>query len=170
MAKISGPSDLAMDFIEIDGPSGKLAVFFPVDLPEGGQLQIVIGTNPLLPPHLRVDVPPGAMVALLDVETAIRVVPPLKDMKLPEGSRAGALDNLNPYGLPLLRPVWIPEGGILNVRVGLNPATQAQPSTPIAPGSVLAILPPEPAKLFRTQFKRAQGQNPYAVTPNGVVR
>ena len=165
MARISGPSDLTMDFVKV----GELTIFLPVDLPEGGQLQIVIGENVLAAPQLKVDVPRGAMVALLDGENAVRLVPQLKEQKLPPGSRVAALDNLTPYGLPLLRPLWIPEGGFLNVRVGENVNALPVPSTPLAKGALLAVLPPEPAELFRRELKRAQGQNPYAITPNGAA-
>lgn len=166
MARISGPSDLTMDFVTV----GELTIFLPVDLPEGGQLQIVIGDNVLAAPDLRVDLPRGAMVALLDSENAVRLVPQLKDQKLPPGSRAAELPNMNPYGLPLLRPLWIPEGGFLNVRVGEDVTAMPQPSTPLAKGALLAVLPPGPAELFRREFKKARGQNPYAITPNGVAR
>ena len=100
MARISGPSDLTMDFVTV----GELTIFLPVDLPEGGQLQIVIGDNVLATPDLRVDLPRGSMVALMDSENAVRLVPQLKDQKLPPGSRAAELPTMSPYGLPLLRP------------------------------------------------------------------
>lgn len=166
MARISGPSDLTMDFVTV----GELTIYLPVDLPEGGQLQIVIGDNVLAAPDLRVDLPRGSMVALMDSENAVRLVPQLKDQRLPPGSRAAELPTMSPYGLPLLRPLWIPEGGFLNVRVGQDVTAMPQPSTPLAKGALLAVLPPEPAELFRREIKKARGQNPYAITPNGVAR
>ena len=170
MARISGPSDLAMDFIQVSD----LTVFLPADLPEGGQLQLVVGKSPLAPPSIRLDVPPGGMVALLPSETIAKVLPKLSEEKLPEGARAALLPDFPFYGLPMLKPMWIPEGGFLNVRVGPNVNAMATPSTPLTEGAVIAVLPPEPAEMIRKELERARkaahagkGQNPFAITPNG---
>lgn len=143
-------------------------VFLPVDLPEGGQLQIIVGASPIASPSIRMDLPRGCMVALFTAAAAIAAIPQLRDHKLPPEARAGVLQDLNFYGIVIAKPVWIPEGGYLNVRVGLDPKVLPQPSTPIENGALVGVIGPEQAEPIRANLKLVPRVNPYSVIPNGA--
>jgi hypothetical protein len=66
MARISGPLDTTIPSVAIQG----VPILVPVDLPEGGFLQVVVGPNPLVPARPSVPIPKGAMVAIIPPEVA----------------------------------------------------------------------------------------------------
>lgn len=165
MARISGPSDFLVPKLTMRD----VDVFLPVDLPEGGQLHLVVGNNALVPAQVKLDLPRGCMVAVLAPDVVDKHFPRLQTADEIKGFPAVLLPDMTLAGaLPLSKPIWMPEGGFLNVRVGLNPEAQPVPSVPIVDRSILAVVGPEQAEQIRTALKElTTGQNPYAVVPNG---
>ncbi len=175
MARISGPSDLSMPFVIVGaGERDQVELFLPVDLPEGGQLQLVVGESPLAPPALRADLPRGCMVGIMAPSMVNKHLPALQREDSIKGKALVQLPDMAVYGLPLKAIHWLPEGGFINVRVGPNADTLPTPSTPLAKGTLLFVLEPEPSEMFRQGLRKAEkqqrGMNPFAVTPNGVPK
>lgn len=168
MARISGPSDFSMPFVLAQD----VELFLPVDLPEGGQLQLVVGESALAPPALRADLPRGCMVGIMAPAMVNKHMPALRREESLKGKPLVQLPDMAVYGLPMLKPHWLPDGGFINVRVGPNPDTLPTPSTPLEKGTLLFILPPEPSEMFRQGLRKAEkqqaGMNPFAVVPNGA--
>lgn len=88
--RITGPADALIPSFGING------VMFPVvaDLPEGGFLQIIPGENPLAQPVPGVQIPKGAMLAIVIPEVANHIRGNLKAVereiaKMPFGPPAG---------------------------------------------------------------------------------
>jgi len=165
MARIAGPTDLDMPRVHVND----VEVFLPVDLPEGGQVQVVIGESPLAPASLLIDLAPGTMLGMLGPATVDTHMPKLKAEDSIRGFALVRLPNMSLYGLPMVGPHWLPTGGFLNVRIGTNANAMPVPSTPLARGTLLFGIPQEPSAIFRQGIRRAEanakGQNPYAIVP-----
>jgi hypothetical protein len=57
---------------------GEIPLMVPVDLIEGGFLQVVVGENPLVPATPSIELPKGCMLALILPEYAIHLRPGLE--------------------------------------------------------------------------------------------
>jgi hypothetical protein len=69
MARISGPTDPVVPLIGLYD----LALAVPMDLTEGGFLQVVPGTNPLAQAIPSIYVPAGCMVAIIPPQVAVHI-------------------------------------------------------------------------------------------------
>lgn len=152
-------------------PGTQFVVTFPVDLPEGGFLQIVTGTSMLAPPSATLQVPRGGIVAMLDPATVAAIFPNLA--QLPDTAPPVVLlpnlkFDLPGDGLPLLNCAYLRGPAALNVVVGENPQKLPLPSTPTVAGTLLGLVPPEAAGWVRRGIASSKaGVNPFAV---GVER
>ncbi len=167
MARITGPSDLMIPTALIHG----VPLLLPVDLPEGGTLQLVTGSSPLAPPSQFLPLPAGCMVGMFAPEVVRQLFPNLKPKERDQEPTL-QLPNLELEGIPLAGVLWMPLGGFLNVVVGANAAAMPQPSTPIMPESVVCVIPPAVAEHFRAGVAAIPDKlNPFAVMPdkNGLV-
>jgi hypothetical protein len=176
MARITGPSALSVPGFSVGSGTSEIPVLVPIDLPEGGFLQIVLGENALRPPDLLLPLPRGCMVALLGPQTVDEQLPGLRaDPRVGEAQAVQLNgDQPNPvlliHGqLPLERPLWLPAGGLLQAIVGENKNALPIPSTPVPKGSILAIIPPAVAEQVRAGLELAAKHNPYAIVPNGLM-
>ena len=61
MARITPPASMAIPVFQLNG----VPLLIPVDLPEGGFLQVVVGENPMVPATPSIELPKGCMVAVL---------------------------------------------------------------------------------------------------------
>ena len=152
-------------------PGTDLAIMFPVDLPEGGFLQIVTGSSLLAPPAATLQVPRGGIVAMLAPEAVRAIFPNLA--QLPDDSPPIVmLPNLSFQlpgdALPILNCAFLRGAAVLNVVVGPNPQKLPQPSTPCVAGTLLGLVPPEASDRIRQGIAASRaGVNPFAI---GVER
>lgn len=170
MARITKPAQLEIPMAVI---GGQIKVAFPIDVPEGGFLQIVAGESLLAPPVAILAMPRGSIVAFLPPDSVLALFPGIKDAPK-EGPPLRQMDppGMNLFGLPLVNCAWIPGTAALNVVVGENPQALPVPSTPLPAGCLLGLVPPEAAERVRQGVASIhQGQNPYAIVPgaNGLV-
>lgn len=72
--RISGPMDTMIPCVQIHG----VPILIVADLPEGGFLQVVSGSNPLLPATPSVELAKGCMLAVVPQEVAEHLRPGLQ--------------------------------------------------------------------------------------------
>lgn len=160
MARITGPAELTIPSVLIQG----VPLMLPVDLPEGGTLQLVAGQSALAPPSRFLPLPRGCMVGLFAPEVVAQMFPHLKPADKNQEPTV-AMPNLDLFGIQLGGVLWLPEGGFLNVVVGQNPTAMPTPSTPLMPNSILCVIAPETAEQFRAGVAGIGKTNPFAVLP-----
>jgi len=69
VARIANPMDLAVPGFNYGGINFEV----PVDLPEGGHLQVIVGDNPFGQAIPSRQIPKGCMLAIIPVEVAERI-------------------------------------------------------------------------------------------------
>lgn len=165
MARITKPASLVVPGVKVQD----VPVLVPVDLTEGGFLQVVVGASSLAPPALVMKLPRGCMVGMLGPKIVDDKFPGLKTDKRVGNATVVQLPDFSiHHTVPMLQPVWLPAGGFLQVVLGENPNGLPVPSTPVDAGSMLGIIPPETAEQLRSGLNLQAAPNPFAIVPNGV--
>lgn len=70
MARVAGPADKFIPGLAFQTPGGVLPLVVPIDLPEGGYLQVIVGENPMGQAIPSTPLPKGCMVAIIPPEAA----------------------------------------------------------------------------------------------------
>ncbi len=73
MARVAGPLDPRVPGFVVQG----IPLLVPIDLPEGGYLQVVVGENPMTLPTPSLQLAKGCMVAIIPAEVATLLRPNL---------------------------------------------------------------------------------------------